>query len=91
MGSMMKTVYPHVKAHKATLIIIVAIAETISLTGCTPKSEPKTVEYYLENDDERTTLMAKCSNDLGTHKDDPDCINASQASLQARAKHKWIK
>lgn len=72
-------------------ILIVLTASIYLLTACTEKPEPKTIEYYLANDDERNAVMAKCRNDVGKYKDDQDCINASHAALQARAKHKWIK
>lgn len=72
-------------------LINISLMVFFALSACTPKVEPKTVDYYLKNDSERNNLMAKCMNNLGKYKDDPDCINASQAALQARANHKWVK
>lgn len=76
--------------HKKVNFIVLTAAIYL-LTACTGKPEPKTIEHYLANDEERNAVMAMCRNDVGKFKDDKDCINASHAALQARAKHKWIK
>jgi hypothetical protein len=42
-----------------------------------------TVDWYVAHDDERKAEVAKCDNDPGDLKDDPDCINAKQAVTRA--------
>lgn len=53
------------------------------LVGCTPKQEPKTVDYYLVNEAERAAVREKCKNNPGELGGDPDCINASVAERRA--------
>lgn len=60
-----------------------AILFLMLLSACTPKPEPKTVKYYLENALERDAVRAECKNNPGALKDDPDCINASVAERRA--------
>lgn len=49
------------------------------LSACTPKDEPKTVDYYLKHDAELHKVLNGCKNNPGKYKDDGDCINARQA------------
>ena len=56
-----------------------AITVTILLSACTPKPEPKTVDYYVKHQAEWQKVFDECRNNPGKLKDDPDCINANQA------------
>ena len=60
-----------------------------SVVGCSPKADPKTVEYYLANANERNNLLALCANNPGKYKDDGDCINADRAKTKAQADYKF--
>jgi hypothetical protein len=60
-----------------------AAAITVVFLACTPKSEPKTVDYYAENKEARVARLKECENNVGTLKDDPDCVNAKQAAIKA--------
>lgn len=53
------------------------------LGACTPKPEPKTVDYYVSHKAERDKVNAACSNNPGGMKDDPDCRNAGDAVIKA--------
>lgn len=56
-----------------------------SLTACFEKTdgEPiQTVEWYKTHDNEREEKIAECSNDPGTLKETPNCVNAIQAANQ---------
>jgi hypothetical protein len=47
--------------------------------GCTPPPSEYTVEYYLANDTQREAKIQECSNDPGSLRNDPLCINAQKA------------
>jgi hypothetical protein len=69
----------------AQLWLAAGIVTTVIL-ACTPKSEPKTVDYYVDNKEARLVRLKECENNLGTLKDDPDCLNAKQAAIKAWSK-----
>lgn len=65
---------------------LVAGAITTVIMACTPKPEPKTVDFYVENKEARLERLAECQNNAGTLKDDPDCLNAKQAAVKVWSK-----
>jgi hypothetical protein len=65
---------------------IAAVAVTTLILACTPKADPHSVEYYLDNKDARLQRIKECDNNPGALKDDPDCINARQATIRAWSK-----
>lgn len=68
----------------ATLLVLTAAA----LLGACSQKEAKTVAYYTANPVERDQLVAKCRNNPGNLKDDPDCINATDSAIQGWGKAK---
>ena len=66
-------------------LIGVAIIVTALLSACTPKPEPKTVDFYLTHKAERMKVFDECRNNPGKLKGEPDCINAAEAVLKAQA------
>lgn len=68
----------------ATGVALVAV----SLMGACTQKEAKTVAYYTANPVERDQLVARCRNNPGNLKDDPDCINATDSSIQGWGKAK---
>lgn len=64
---------------------VAAIATLVLLSACTPKAEPKTVDYYVEHQAEWQKVFNECKNNPGKLKDDPDCINASHALAKIQA------
>lgn len=65
----------------AQLWLAAGVVTTI-IIACTPKQEPKTVDYYVDNKEARLARLAECENNVGRLKDDPDCLNAKQAALK---------
>jgi len=65
---------------------VAAVAVTTLILACTPKADPHSVEYYLDNKDARLQRIKECDNNPGTLKDDPDCINARQAAIRPWSK-----
>src|SRR5205814_9466466 len=55
---------------------------TAFILACSPKPEPRTVDYYVNHKTERLQRLAECEDKAGTLKDDPDCINARQAAMK---------
>lgn len=70
---------------KKSWLVFLGILLSISLVACTPKPEPKTVDYYVSNVPETLKLLEECRNNPGKLKDDPDCINARQALTKIQA------
>lgn len=54
----------------------------ISCSGETTRS----VDWYLENSEQRTEVLRDCTNNLGEVQDTPNCQNASQARGIASAR-----
>src|SRR6185369_662105 len=51
------------------------------LVSCSKAPEPaRTVTYYREHADERKAMVELCADDPGTRAQDPDCVNAQQAT-----------
>lgn len=72
---------------------LLTILAFLILGACTPKPEPKTVGYYLENEQVRIELLSECKNNPGLLKDDPDCINTAAAARRVEndaAKNKTL-
>ena len=69
-------------------LISAAITVTALLSACTSKPEPKTVDYYVKHEAEWKSVFDECRNNPGKLKDDPDCINAEEASLK---RHHTVK
>ena len=69
----------------STALIGAAITITTLLSACAPKSEPKTVDYYVKHKSERMKVFDECKNNPGKLKDAPDCINAEEAVSKAQA------
>ena len=68
-----------------TSTLLCSLAAAFLLAACSQK-EPKTVAYYAANPSERETVLAECRNNPGKLKDDPDCMNASDSSIQGWGK-----
>jgi len=45
---------------------------------------PRDVAYYMEHDEERKEVIAKCSNDPGRYQLHPNCQNAYRADFKRR-------
>lgn len=60
--------------------LAVVILASFTLAGCFDESldtgPVQTVDWYKEHDNERQTLLEKCSNNPGELKNDPNCTNA---------------
>ena len=69
----------------AHLWLAAGVVTTVIL-ACAPKPEPKTVDYYVDNQEARLARLKECANNVGTLKDDPDCLNAKQAALKVWSK-----
>jgi len=65
-------------------IIFTSLLLVIWLTGC-DEGKTKTVEYYMQNSDERKTKIAECNSNPGELGMTPNCINASKAAMQIRS------
>lgn len=55
----------------------------VVLIGCSETVQ--SVDWYLENSDERTTRLENCQTIFNTNQDDPNCANALSAALIASA------
>lgn len=62
-----------------------ALCIAVLMSACTPRAEPKTVDYYLKHEAELLKVFNECTNNPGQMKDDADCINARQALSQKQA------
>lgn len=65
--------------------LLCGLAAASLLTACGQK-DPKTVAYYAANPAERDAVLAECRNNPGKLKDDPNCMNASDSSIQGWGK-----
>jgi len=63
---------------------LLAVATALWLTGCTrePPQAEHTVAEYRANADLRHETFARCTNDPGTLRSTPDCVNAKEAQRQ---------
>jgi hypothetical protein len=61
---------------------IASVAITALILACSPKPEPRTVDFYATHTTERAQRMAECEARAGTLAGDPDCINARQAAMR---------
>ena len=68
-----------------TFALVCGLVAASFLAACGQK-EPKTVAYYTANPAERDAVLVECRNNPGKLKDDPDCINASDSSIQGWGK-----
>ena len=71
------------RMHTLTLFCGLAAASLLAACG---QNEPKTVAYYTANPAEREAVLAECKNNPGKLKKDPDCMNASDSSIQGWGK-----
>ncbi|MGO3891370.1 MAG: EexN family lipoprotein [Paenalcaligenes sp.] len=55
----------------------------ILMAGCGDKV--RTVDYYVEHDDERQTKLAECTNDAAKAQSDANCKNVIAAELKLSA------
>lgn len=61
-----------------------------ALSGC-GDSKAHDVDWYKKHDDERTSVIYKCSNSPGTLAISPNCVNAKQAETQlANSRRGWL-
>ncbi len=68
-----------------TKLLTWSVATTLALmlTGCFEKEKATLdVEWYKTHDSERAAKLKECSNDPGTLKDTPNCVNAVEAERQ---------
>lgn len=66
-----------------TLILVLA---SLSLQGCfSSEEETKSVEWYLEHENERQAKLEACNNNPGELKDTPNCQNAVRAEVVGSA------
>jgi len=72
------------------VLISAVISATALLSACTPKPEPKTVDYYVKHVAEWQKVFDECANNPGKLKDDPDCVNAQAAMYPIQA-HQEVK
>lgn len=63
-------------------LMIVSVIGLV-LMGCT--GEVKSVDYYMENESERSATLEKCATTQGSHQD-KNCMNAAEAKMKAKAK-----
>jgi hypothetical protein len=75
------------EATRATLALVTLLS-LLAIEACSPKTEPKTVEYYTAHPAERDKVVAACRNNPGQLKDDPDCVNANDSAIQGWGKAK---
>ncbi|MBM7073747.1 EexN family lipoprotein [Shewanella sp. 202IG2-18] len=76
---------------KTQYLTIIAIG-SLALSACfdskhevpATKSTP-TVDWYLTHNAELDNTLARCSNNPGEYRNQPDCINALQAANQRSA------
>jgi len=54
----------------------------LALSGC-DEEKNKTVEYYMQNSDERKAKIAECKNNPGELALQHNCVNASKAETKA--------
>ena len=73
------------------LTTLITTLSIIGLVGCgaeetsVPKGfeQTRTVEWFMENEEERVEIMKACANNPGELKGQPNCINAETAMLKA--------
>lgn len=58
---------------RKTLILLLI---SVVLQGCNKPEPKRTISYYETHKKERKTKVAKCNDDPGRARDDPNCINA---------------
>lgn len=51
------------------------------------KSPPRTVSWYADNPQARARVQLACLDDPGHLANDPDCVNAQQASVEVALRH----
>ena len=70
------------KTMKSSKFTIILGAVSL-LAGCKEEAKTnqvQTIDWYKSHEKERKELIAKCNNNPGELRDDPNCINARIAS-----------
>ncbi|MDR2696167.1 MAG: EexN family lipoprotein [Deltaproteobacteria bacterium] len=62
-------------------MFLVVLASCV-FAGC-KEPEPKTVSWWMEHPVERKAMVAKCRDNPGQGRHNPDCINAERANYAA--------
>lgn len=63
------------------LLLVAGLGAVLLLPGCKGEKEIKTVQWYREHPVERQQQVDICKNNPGQLKDDPNCVNAMQATI----------
>lgn len=77
------------KPYQSVFSPMTVVLPLIGLFGCEPVPEPKTVSYYEQNEVERNKVRARCRDNPGKYKDDPDCLNAEAAMMRMQGRGKY--
>lgn len=66
-------------------LIICSLISTIVLIGCSQDEPIRTVNYYIQNEDERKNKLAYC-NESSNRRTETNCINAQDAQAKETRK-----
>lgn len=72
------------KVRLERILVLVLALPILLVAGC-GKAPPRalhTVNYYVNNEADRKARLEECRKDAALMRDNPDCINASQAETR---------
>lgn len=72
------------KARLERILVLVLALPVVWVAGC-EKAPPRalhTVNYYVKNEADRRARLEQCRKDVALMRENPDCINASQAETR---------
>lgn len=69
-----------------SLMPILSISLPATAQNAAQKAPPRTVTWYADHQQERAQVQLTCMDDPGHLANDPDCINAQQASVVVAAR-----
>ncbi len=74
-----------VQASWFALIVVPLLlaAAPAAAQGTSEKTPPRTVSWFADHQQERARVQLACIDDPGHKANDPDCINAQEASVEA--------
>ncbi len=72
----------------SVLFLLPVLATSLSATAqdAAQKTPPRTVSWFADHQQERAQVQLTCMDDPGHLANDPDCINAQQASIVVAAR-----
>ena len=73
------------KVRVERILVLVLAPPVLLVAGCGKTAPPRalhTVNYYVNNEVDRKARLEECRKDVALMRDNPDCVNASQAETR---------